>query len=94
VDFWDVFWLLLVFIPLLLIWSFALVDIFRRDDLAGWAQALWTVCVILMPFIGTHIYMIFRPHVSGSALALLDDLHQRGMLSDEEYADERARLRA
>ncbi len=59
-DFWDVFWLLLIFIPLLLIWGFAIIDIFRRDDLSGWLKALWIVIVILMPFLGTLIYLIFR----------------------------------
>ncbi len=88
------FWLLLVFIPLLLIWAFALVDIFRRHDLAGWAKALWMLCVILLPFVGTLIYLVFRPHAENSALALLNDLHERGLLTDEEYTDERTRLRA
>ena len=31
--FWESFFLLLIFIPLVLIWIFALVDIFRRDDM-------------------------------------------------------------
>lgn len=60
IDFWDAFWLLLIFIPLLLIWGFAIVDIFRRDDLSGWLKALWLVVVILAPFFGTLIYLIFR----------------------------------
>jgi hypothetical protein len=59
-SFWDAFWLLLIFIPLVLIWSFAVVDIFRRDDLNGWLKALWLVVVILAPFFGTLIYLIFR----------------------------------
>ena len=32
-DFWDFFWLLLIYLPLVLLWTFALVDIFRRDDM-------------------------------------------------------------
>ncbi|HEX6873661.1 MAG TPA: SHOCT domain-containing protein [Micromonosporaceae bacterium] len=59
-SFWDFFWLLLIFIPLLLIWGFAIVDIFRRDDLSGWLKALWVIVVILAPFFGTLIYLIFR----------------------------------
>jgi Phospholipase_D-nuclease N-terminal/Short C-terminal domain len=59
-DFWDFFWLLLIFIPLLLVWGFALVDIFRRDDLAGWLKALWVVVVVIAPFFGTLVYLIFR----------------------------------
>lgn len=58
--FWDAFWLLLIFIPLVLVWAFAVVDIFRRDDLSGWLKALWLIVVILAPFLGTLIYLIFR----------------------------------
>ncbi|MEU7820120.1 SHOCT domain-containing protein [Catellatospora sp. NPDC049133] len=115
-DFWDVFWLLLIFIPLLLIWAFAIVDIFRRDDLSGWLKALWIVVVILLPFLGTLIYLIFRqpgataqerramdqasrefvekysPSDSAQQLKLLADLHDRGKLTDAEFAEEKSRV--
>lgn len=58
--FWNVFWLLLIFIPLVLVWGAAVVDIFRRDDLNGWLKALWLIVVIIAPFLGTLIYLIFR----------------------------------
>ncbi len=60
-SFWNFFWLLLIYIPLLLVWGFALVDIFRRDDMSGWLKALWVVVVVLVPFVGTLIYLLFRP---------------------------------
>ncbi|GHJ50086.1 membrane protein [Catellatospora sp. TT07R-123] len=115
-DFWDVFWLLLIFIPLLLIWAFAIVDIFRRDDLSGWLKALWIVVVILAPFFGTLIYLIFRrpgatpqerqamdqasrdfvqkyaPTDTAQQLSMLADLHDRGKLTDAEFAAEKARV--
>ena len=28
------------------------VDIFRSHDLSGWAKALWTIFVIILPFLG------------------------------------------
>ncbi len=59
--FWNAFWLMFIFIPLLLIWGFALVDIFRRDDMGGFSKALWVLVVILLPFFGTFIYLITRP---------------------------------
>lgn len=117
-DFWDVFWILLIFIPLLLIWGFALVDIFRRDDMPGWLKALWVICVVLAPFFGTLIYLIFRrpgatpqerqamdqasrefverysPSDHAQQLAVLSDLHDRGKLTDDEFAAEKARLMA
>lgn len=63
-DFWDVFWLLLIFIPMLLIWAFALIDVFRRDDLPGWQMALWVLAIIVFPFVGTLVYLIFRPNAA------------------------------
>jgi len=93
-DFWDVFWLLLIFIPLLLIWAFAIVDIFQREDLSGGLQAVWILVVLLLPFIGTFVYLIFRPRDAAPdrAIAILSDLHERGRLSDEEFAAEMSRL--
>lgn len=102
-DFWEVFWLLLIFIPLLLIWAFAMVDIFRRDDIAGWIKALWMLAVILVPFLGTLIYLIFRPpgatpeerdSPTAIGLQVLSDLHDRGKLTDGEFAAEKSRLMA
>jgi hypothetical protein len=60
-DFWDFFWLMLIYIPLVMVWATALVDIFRRDDIGGVRKALWTVTVFVLPFIGTLIYLIARP---------------------------------
>lgn len=59
-SFWDGFWLLLIFVPLVLVWGFTVFDIFRRDDLNGWLEALWLIVVIAAPFLGTLIYLIFR----------------------------------
>jgi hypothetical protein len=60
-DFWESFFLLLIFLPLALVWAFALVDIFRRDDIGGGWKAVWVACVILVPFFGTLAYLIVRP---------------------------------
>jgi len=35
-------------------------DIFRSDDLSGWAKALWTVFVIVLPYLGVFVYLIAR----------------------------------
>ena len=34
-SFWDVFFLLLIYVPLIIVWGFAVLDIFRRDDIHG-----------------------------------------------------------
>lgn len=59
--FWENFFLLLIFLPLAMVWAFALVDIFRRDDIGGFSKALWVAVVILVPFFGTLMYLIVRP---------------------------------
>jgi hypothetical protein len=114
--FWETFFLFLIFLPLAMIWAFALIDIFRRDDIGGLSKALWVACVILVPFFGTLIYLITRPpgatkeervmideasrafveeyspDNTASQLKVLADLHDRGKLTDEEFAAEKARL--
>src|SRR6202044_451306 len=36
------------------------VDIFRSHDLSGWSKALWSIFVIILPFLGVFIYLIAR----------------------------------
>ena len=59
--FWDVFFLLLIWIPLITLWIFALADIFRRRDMSGGSKALWVACVVFLPWLGTFIYLLARP---------------------------------
>ena len=35
-----------------------LIDIFRRDDIGGWAKAAWVVFVVILPWLGVLIYLI------------------------------------
>jgi hypothetical protein len=35
-------------------------DIFRSHDLSGWGKALWSILIIVMPYIGIFIYLIVR----------------------------------
>src|ERR1700758_1280140 len=43
---------------LLLFWI--ILDIFRSDDLSGWAKAAWLIFVIFLPLIGVLVYLIAR----------------------------------
>ena len=115
-DFWENFFLFLIFLPLAMVWAFALLDIFRRDDMGGGLKALWVATVILVPFLGTLMYLLFRrpgatpqeremidqtsrdfvqkysPSDTATQLKTLSDLHDRGKLTDDEFAAEKARL--
>jgi len=59
--FFEVLFLGLIFIPLILMWVFALIDLFRRHDLHGWQVALWVVLIVFVPIIGVLAYFIARP---------------------------------
>jgi Phospholipase_D-nuclease N-terminal/Short C-terminal domain len=114
--FWETFFLFLIFLPLAMVWAFAFVDIFRRDDISGGSKALWVTCVLVLPFVGTLVYLVTRPSGATreeramidvanrelaansapsngmSELATLADLHDRGKLTDDEFAAEKARI--
>ena len=38
------------------IWAF--IDNFRRPDHSGWAKAGWALVIIILPLLGTLIYLI------------------------------------
>jgi Short C-terminal domain/Phospholipase_D-nuclease N-terminal len=61
-DFWEFIFTVLILGPLLLLWGFAVFDIFRRGDLGGWAKALWLVVVLAFPWIGTLVYVVINPN--------------------------------
>jgi hypothetical protein len=49
---------------LFFIWIWILItvfmDIFRSHDLGGWAKALWSIFVIIVPYLGVFVYLIAR----------------------------------
>jgi hypothetical protein len=59
--FLSMLWFFLFFIW---IWLLIIVfgDIFRSDDLSGWGKALWTIFIILVPYLGVFVYLIARGH--------------------------------
>jgi hypothetical protein len=59
--FLDILWTMLIFFAWV-IWFWLLItvfaDIFRRRDASGGTKVLWTIFVILLPFIGVFAYML------------------------------------
>ena len=59
----GVFWTMLMFF-LWFAWLMLLFrifgDIFRDSELSGWGKALWSIFVIILPLLGTLIYLIAR----------------------------------
>jgi hypothetical protein len=96
-------------------------DVFRSQDLGGWAKAAWLVFVIALPYLGVFVYIIARGSgmtqrdierarageaamqdyirstvaTSGGTadeLAKLADLRAKGVLSDDEFQAQKAKL--
>jgi Phospholipase_D-nuclease N-terminal len=44
------------------IWAF--IDNFRRRDHSGWAKAGWALVILILPLLGTLIYLIGRPETA------------------------------
>ena len=55
--FWNWFFLLLIFVPLLIVYAMTIWNIFTRPGVSGLFRAGWLVAVIVLPFVGTLIYL-------------------------------------
>ncbi len=64
---WTTFWawmgFFFLFIPLMMLWIYTMVDIFARPDIGALAKFLWLLLILFLPFIGMLIYFIARPDV-------------------------------
>lgn len=98
----QVFWSMLWFF-LFVIWFWMLIvvfgDIFRSPDLSGWGKALWTIFVVLLPYLGVLVYLIARGRKMGEHA--IQDAHERDaafrtyvkdVTNSESTADELAKL--
>lgn len=56
---YSILWLALIFVEIWLMIS-VFIDIFRSDDLSGWAKAAWIVLVVVFPLVGILAYLILR----------------------------------
>ena len=95
----QVFWSFLYF-TLFFIWVWLLItvfaDIFRSPDLSGGGKALWSIFVILLPYLGVFVYLIARGHKMSEHAAEAAEAQRayiRGVAgSSPSPADELARL--
>jgi hypothetical protein len=120
--FWTMLWFFL-WVAWIVVLFRVFADIFRSRDLGGWGKALWSIFVLVVPFLGVFIYLIARGHAmtdrdiaqaqaqeaafqsyvqdaagsgGGTAdeLAKLADLQARGVITDAEFAQQKAKLLA
>ena len=94
--FGSVLWAMIVFFFwFMLIWIFIMVfaDIFRRNDISGWAKAGWIFLIFILPLIGILIYVIARPKMTEQDKEMMEQA-QEAQRRVEGYspADEVAKL--
>jgi phospholipase D-like protein/putative oligomerization/nucleic acid binding protein len=113
---WFFLWVLWIFLLIRVIG-----DVFRSADLSGAGKAGWTLLLVIFPFAGVLLYLLFRGtdmHVredqhavasqaifrhylqqnatsassAADEIAKLASLRDQGLLTEEEYAGEKACL--
>jgi hypothetical protein len=53
---------LVLFFWIIWIWLLIVVfsDLLRSDDVSGWGKAAWTVGILILPYLGVFLYLIFK----------------------------------
>ena len=97
-QFGEVLWTMLVFFFwFMAIWIFIMVfaDIFRRNDLSGWAKAGWIFLIFIVPFLGALIYVIARPKMTEQDKQIIEQAQEaQRRIEGYSAADEIAKLAA
>ena len=92
----SVIWAMLVFFFwFMAIWIFITVfaDIFRRNDISGWAKGGWILLIFIVPFLGALIYLIARPKMTEQDKQLMEQAQEaQRRIEGYSAADEIAKL--
>jgi len=92
----NVLWTMLaLFFWMMAIWIFIAIfaDIFRRNDLSGWAKAGWIFLIFIVPFLGALIYVIARPKMTAQDKEMIEQAQEaQRRVSGYSPADEIAKL--
>jgi hypothetical protein len=60
----SIFWFIVIIVVIwfiVLVW--ALVNVFRRDDLSLLAKAFWALVIISFPVLGLIVYLLLRKRI-------------------------------
>jgi hypothetical protein len=62
---WSIVLLVLLLVPVVSLWVYALIDLVRRTDQKAWRKVGWIVAIVLLPIVGPLLYVILRPSRRG-----------------------------
>jgi hypothetical protein len=69
-----------VFVPLIMLWVYALADLFKRRDIR-WRKLVWLLAIVMLPFFGPLIYLLVRPEeeieAAAAGTATLEEQYRR-----------------
>lgn len=88
---WSVVLLVLLLVPVVLLWGYALFDLLRRTDQRAWRKVAWIAAIVLLPIVGPLLYVVFRPSRRGDIRgfgARNGDSERADRLLNGEVADE------
>jgi hypothetical protein len=96
--FWSMLWFFLFFIWIMILFR-VFGDIFASRDLSGAAKAMWSIFVILLPYLGVFVYLVARGDEMGKhalEAARAQDAASREYIQSvtSSSADELAKLAA
>ncbi|MDY0087336.1 MAG: SHOCT domain-containing protein [Coriobacteriia bacterium] len=77
---WEFIWALVVFyFWFMFIWIFISIvgDIFRREDVSGWGKAAWLFVLVVLPFLGSLVYLIARPKMTEQDKRILAETEEK-----------------
>lgn len=73
---WSILWF-----SLFVLWVWLVItvfsDIIRARDMSGWAKAMWSLAVLIVPLIGTVLYLI----VNGDSMNRRDEDEARAAMA-------------
>lgn len=103
----EFLYLYLFIVPLVILWAAALWDNWKRTSRSVRAKTAWSAVILLLPVVGVAIYFALRPvpppagqkaDREDTTSAIVNELqaltaaHDRGEVSDEEFATGKASL--
>jgi hypothetical protein len=58
---WSLFAIVFIFVPMLLLWGFALADLWQRREMNNLARVIWVIVILWLPILGPIVYLFTRP---------------------------------
>ena len=84
--------LVIVVVPLVILFGYAVFDVIRRHDIGLGAQGMWLIAFCVLPIVGPLVYLVIRPPgMTAQEDALAGDEQEQGGRADRSRGPARPR---